>query len=185
MGPIQRRRRQAGRDGDLIAWDVSGEHRLATGRDLPLAVTSAQVSADGRTAAVWAANPEGVPAQVGVLDLESADLESADLVSDPFPRPDEPGEQPGSVAAGITPDGATLLRGAVAGPDGPARLQVIDAASGKVRHDVELPWWPNGIAASTDGAAALVAGEGGVVRIDLGHRESRHASGPARGQLVG
>ena len=40
-------------------------------------------------------------------------------------------------------------------------------ATGAIRHDVELPWWPNGIAATTDGTAALVAGVGGVVRIDL------------------
>ena len=152
----------AGRDGDLIAWDLRGDRRLARVRELPLAVTTGQVSADGHAAAVWAANPDGVPAQVGVLDLDTADL-----VTGPYAQPDEPGEQPNNFAAGITPDGRTLLRGAVAGPEDPARLQVIDVATGTIRHDVELPWWPNGIAATTDGAAALVAGVGGVVRIDL------------------
>jgi DNA-binding SARP family transcriptional activator/WD40 repeat protein len=152
----------AGRDGDLIAWDLTGERRLATAHDLPLAVTTGQVSADGTRAAVWAANPEGVPAQVGVLDLADGTL-----LADPFPLPEEAGERPNTFAAGITPDGATLLRGAVSGPEEPARLQVVDASTGQVRHDVELPWWPNGIAATTDGTAALVAGQGGVVRIDL------------------
>jgi WD40 repeat protein len=152
----------AGRDGDLIAWDLRGDRRLAVVRELPLAVTTGQVSADGRRAAVWAANPEGVPAQVGMLDLATAEL-----VAGPYAQPDEPGERPNSFAAGITPDGRTLLRGAVAGPDDPARLQVIDVATGTIRHDVELPWWPNGIAATTDGSAALVAGIGGVVRVDL------------------
>jgi hypothetical protein len=152
----------AGRDGDLIAWDLSGQRRLAQVRELPLAVTTGQVSADGRRAAVWAANPDGFPAQVGVLDLDTDDL-----VTGPYAQPDEPGERPDSPAAGITPDGRTLLRGAVAGPEDPARLQVIDVATGAIRHDVELPWWPNGIAATTDGIAAIVAGVGGVVRIDL------------------
>ena len=152
----------AGRDGDLIAWDLRGDRRLAVARELPLAVTTGQVSADGQRAAVWAANPDGVPAQVGVLDLDTADL-----VTGPYAQPDEPGERPDSLAAGLTPDGRTLLRGAVAGPEDPARLQVIDVATGAIRHDVELPWWPNGIAATTDGTAALVAGVGGVVHIDL------------------
>ncbi len=153
----------AGRDGDLIAWDLSGQRRLAVGRDLPLAVTSGQVSADGRRAAVWAENPPGVPAQAGVMDLASGDL-----ITGPFPRSGEPGELPSTPAAGITPDGANLLVGAVAGPEDPAaRLQVVDVASGEVRHDTALPWWPNGIAASADGTAAIVAGVDGVVRIDL------------------
>jgi WD40 repeat protein len=152
----------AGRDGDLIAWDLRGDRRLAVARELPLAVTTGQVSADGRRAAVWAANPDGVPAQVGMLDLDTAEL-----LAGPYALPDEPGERPDSLAAGLTPDGQTLLRGAVAGPDDPARLQIIDVATGDVRHDVELPWWPNGIAATTDGGAALVAGAGGVVRIDI------------------
>lgn len=152
----------AGRDGDLIAWDLRGDRRLAVVRELPLAVTTGQVSADGRRAAVWAANPEGVPAEVGMLDLDTAEL-----VAGPYALPDEPGERPNNFAAGLTPDGRTLLRGAVAGPEDPARLQIIDVATGTIRHDIELPWWPNGIAATTDGAAAVVAGVGGVVRIDL------------------
>jgi WD40 repeat protein len=127
-----------------------------------MAVTTGQVSADGRRAAVWAANGEGEPAEVGMLDLDTAEL-----VAGPYPRPDEPGERPDSFAAGLTPDGRTLLRGAVAGPDDPARLQVVDVATGTTRHDVELPWWPNGMAATIDGSAAVVAGVGGVVRIDL------------------
>ena len=66
---------------------------------------------------MWAANPDGVPAQVGVLDLDTAAL-----VTGPYAQPDEPGEWPNSPAAGITPDGRTLLRGAVsrAGGSGPA-----------------------------------------------------------------
>ena len=116
----------AGRDGDLIAWDLCGDRRLARVRELPLAVTTGQVSARrAGTAAVWAANPDGVPAQVGVLDLDTADL-----VAGPYAQPDEPGEQPNNLAAGLTPDGRTLLRGAVAGPKDPARLQVIDVATG-------------------------------------------------------
>jgi DNA-binding SARP family transcriptional activator/WD40 repeat protein len=153
----------AGRDGDIIAWDLEGDRRHAVPRPLPGLTVAGNVSDDGRVAALWDWGSPEAPSR-----LSAVDLGTRQVLAGPFPPQGDLGASQQASAGAITPDGRTLVVATGLAPDNPAAmLQVIDAATGETRAEVELPWWVHGVDVAPDGRTAVAAGLGGVAVVDL------------------
>jgi DNA-binding SARP family transcriptional activator/WD40 repeat protein len=148
----------AGRDADLIAWDLTGTRGLVTSTPVRAAAARGDASSDGRVVATWTP-PQNAPPVARVLDLASGRT----LVG-PFPGG---AERRDPVSVALTPDGGTFLAAMVAAPEADTSLLVVDVPSGTVRQDVPMPWMVTGIAPAPDGRSAVVNGVGGVARVDL------------------
>lgn len=149
----------AGRDADLIGWDLGGQRRLQRTRELPARSLLGQVSDDGSIAVTWqwGAPPEE-PHTSTVVDTSANKALFGPL----------PGGEVNAIIHDVSPDGATVVVALEYGPqtpDGP--LHVHDAPSGRLRAEIPLPWVAGGIAIAPDNRFAVVGGQRGVARVDL------------------
>ena len=149
----------AGREGDLIAWDLGGQRRLQRIRDLPARAFLGQVSDDGSTTVTWQmGSPPQEPHTSTVVSTATNTVTMGPL----------PGGSTSSTTHGITPDGTTVLIALEHGPDpGDSALQLHDVPTRRLRAEVPLPWVASGISVTPDGRYAVVAGLRGIAVVDL------------------
>jgi DNA-binding SARP family transcriptional activator/WD40 repeat protein len=157
----------AGRDGDLIGWDLTGTRRLAVTRPLPSSTVAGGVSADGRVGVLWQRGGPTAPDRITAVDLGTREV-----LAGPFPPRDVEPMTDNAFAGAITPDGRALVVAMGLAPDNPmTMLRVIEVATGEKRAEVELPWWVHGVDVASDGRTAVAAGLGGVAVVDLSSGE--------------
>jgi WD40 repeat protein len=153
----------AGRDGDIIGWDLSGTRRLPVTGSLPSVSHAGTVSADGRIGALWDRGGATAPSRITAVDLSTREV-----LAGPYPPLDVAPNTDNAFTGAITPDGSLLVVAMGLAPDNPVTmLQLIDVATGEQRAEVELPWWVHGVDVTPDGRAAVAAGLGGVAVVDL------------------
>jgi WD40 repeat protein len=157
----------AGRDSDVIGWDLDGSRRLAVTRPVPAPTVAGTVSVDGRVAALWERGGPTTPDRISAVDLATREV-----LAGPFPPQDVAPMTDNAFTGAITPDGSTLIVAMGLAPDHPVTmLQLIDVASGEKRAEVQLPWWVHGLDVTTDGRTAVAAGLNGVAMVDLATAE--------------
>ena len=164
----------AGRDAQLIAWDLVGDRRLQQVRDLPVPVTYGQVSDDGSVAVTWspAALRSSSRGDASTARDQSfvVDLDRGTIILGPLP-----GGSGAACSSALTPDGSLAVVAIDAQPwstygneMAPAgSLGVYDVARGKRRTEVPLPWAACGVDVTPDGRTAVVNGDSGVALVDL------------------
>jgi DNA-binding SARP family transcriptional activator/energy-coupling factor transporter ATP-binding protein EcfA2 len=166
----------AGADGDLVAWDLTGERTLGPARRVSEAGGTGAVDAAGQVAAIWVPGATG-SISTGQARPEPDEVRVLDLVTDhplvTMVEGVEPlgGDSAGRVcAAAMTPDGARALVASVSErPDQPAydgRIAAYDLAAAGAAVGTPLPWGACGIAVSPDGRAAFANGEGGMAMLE-------------------
>ena len=163
VSPDGRTAWSAGRDGDIIGWDLTGARRLPVTGSLPSASTAGTVSADGRIGALWDRGGPTVPSRITAVDLRTREV-----LAGPYPPLDVSPNTDNAFTGAITPDGRALVVAMGLAPDNPVTmLQVIEVATGEQRAEVELPWWVHGVDVAPDGRTVVAAGLGGVAVVDL------------------
>jgi WD40 repeat protein len=149
----------AGRDADLIGWDLGGQRRLQRTRELPVRSLLGQASDDGSTVVSWQAGaPPEKPHTSTVVDVAANTTLFGPL----------PGGEVNAIIHDISPDGGTVVIALEYGPtteSGP--LQVHDVPSARLRAEIPLPWVAGGIAIKPDNRFAVVGGQRGAALVDL------------------
>jgi DNA-binding SARP family transcriptional activator/WD40 repeat protein len=165
----------AGTDGDLLAWDLSGSRGLRRTRGNGAPGLRGSLSADGRTAGIWAPVASGAsrPGEHTGSAL-AMDMVRGSLLAGPLPAA-------GAKAcdASLSPDGRTLLVLSVESPPTEAytpgtaasTLVLYDLPSGRLRAEVPLPHAACGVTVTPDSSTALLNGEDGVTEVDVDSAE--------------